>query len=322
MIKVGIVGSAGYTAGELLRILLRHPAAHIVFAHSNSNAGELVTNVHDDLVGETDLRFTNTLQLNAIDILFLCTSHGQSKAFLEQNDVPKGLKIIDLTNDFRLKSEGNPFVYGLPELNRTAIQQATHIANCGCFATAVQLALLPLANNQQLVSDVHIQAVTGSTGAGQSPSANTHFSWREGNLSTYKPFKHQHLDEIKQSLVQLQPNFSSDIYFIPLRGNFTRGIFASLYTDYSDSLEAAYDLYQSYYKNEPFTIVTKKNPHLKQVVNTNKCILYLEKYNNKLLIISIIDNLTKGASGQAVQNMNLLFGLDETTGLQLKATAF
>jgi N-acetyl-gamma-glutamyl-phosphate reductase len=321
MIKVGIIGAAGYTAGELIRILLNHPQAEISFAYSKSNAGKAISTVHDDLVGETDLHFTDSLQKD-VDVLFLCMGHGQSKVFLAENEFPKSMKIIDLSHDFRLEREGNDFVYGLPEFNKEAIKQASHIANCGCFATAIQLALLPLAKHGLLQSEIHVTAITGSTGAGQSPGPSTHFSWRNNNLSVYKAFEHQHLGEIRQSLAQLQPGFSAPLHFIPLRGDFARGIFASVYTDFDMSLQHAYNMYEDYYKNDFFTVVTRQNPHLKQVVNTNKCLLHLIKHDNKLLIISIIDNLIKGASGQAVQNMNLLFGLDESMGLHLKPLAF
>ncbi len=322
MIKAGIVGGAGYTAGELIRILINHPQADLVFVNSTSNAGNKLTDVHGGLLGETDMSFTDQLPYDKIDVLFFCTAHGDTQKFMEANDVPKHLKIIDLSTDYRHKREGNDFVYGLPELNKEEIKKAAHVANPGCFATAIQLSLLPLADAGKLDSEIHINAITGSTGAGVKPSATSHFSWRENNISVYKAFEHQHLAEIKQSLNQLQTNFDKDVNFIPVRGNFTRGIFASIYLDYDGSLEDAEKLYTDFYKDSPFTIVTDKNPDLKQVVNTNKCILHLEKHGNKLLILSCIDNLVKGASGQAVHNMNLMFGLDETEGLRLKASAF
>jgi N-acetyl-gamma-glutamyl-phosphate reductase len=322
MIKVGIVGGAGYTAGELIRILINHPQADLVFVNSTSNAGNKLTDVHGGLLGETDMSFTDQLPYDKIDVLFFCTAHGDTQKFIEANDVPKHLKIIDLSTDYRHKREGNDFVYGLPELNKEEIRKAFHVANPGCFATAIQLTLLPLADAGKLNSEIHVNAITGSTGAGVKPSATSHFSWRENNISVYKAFEHQHLAEIKQSLNQLQTNFDKDVNFIPVRGNFTRGIFASIYLDYDGSLEDAEKLYTDFYKDSPFTIVTDKNPDLKQVVNTNKCILHLEKHGNKLLILSCIDNLIKGASGQAVHNMNLMFGLDETEGLRLKASAF
>lgn len=322
MIKVGIIGGAGYTAGELIRILLNHPKVELTFVNSTSNAGNKLTDVHGGLLGETEMRFTNQLPYEKIDVLFFCTAHGDTKKFLEANQVPSHLKIIDLSTDYRHKAEGNDFTYGLPELNKNEIKKANHIANPGCFATAIQLGLLPLAAKGLLNSEIHINAITGSTGAGVKPSATSHFSWRENNISVYKAFEHQHLTEIKQSLVQLQDNFDKEINFIPVRGNFTRGIFVSTYLNYSGTIEEAEDIYQEYYKDSPFVILSDKNIDLKQVVNTNKCALYLEKHGNKLLILSCIDNLIKGASGQAVHNMNLLLGLEETEGLKLKASAF
>ena len=318
MINVGIIGGAGYTAGELIRILLYHPEVNIAYIHSNSQQSKLVSHIHDDLIGECSLHFTNEVHFN-VDVLFLCMGHGQSKLFIEKHNPPTELTIIDLSQDFRL---ANDFVYGLPELNKARIATSKRIANCGCFATAIQLGLLPLAKAQQLKDEVHIHAVTGSTGAGQSPKATTHFSWRNNNLSIYKAFKHQHLAEINKSIVQLQADFDYALNFLPVRGNFPRGIFASLYTKTNLSEEALIQLYEDYYQAEPFVILSKENPNLKQVVNTNKCILYLEKHDDKVLIISMIDNLVKGASGQAVQNMNLTFGFQETCGLQLKAMAF
>jgi N-acetyl-gamma-glutamyl-phosphate reductase len=322
MIKVGIIGGAGYTAGELLRILLYHPQAEIVFVQSSSNAGNSVSDVHVDLLGDTDLRFTDALPLNEVDVVFLCMGHGKSKEFMEKNELPSNLKVIDLSHDFRLKREGNDFVYGLPELNREAIKKATKIANPGCFATGIQLALLPLAAANLLVDEVHVQAITGSTGAGQKPTATSHFSWRNNNLSAYKIFEHQHEGEILQSLGQLQLSFSEGFNFVPIRGNHTRGIFVSAYTKFDGALDEANELYQAFYKGHPFVVLTEKNPSMKQVVNTNKAVLYLEKHKDKLVIISLTDNLIKGASGQAVQNMNLMFGLDEKTGLNLKPVAF
>ncbi len=324
-IKVGIVGGAGYTAGELLRILLQHPNAQIAWIHSNSNAKKAVHSVHQDLFGETDLHFSDTVDFE-IDALFLCSGHGKSKTFLEENQAAiegnKGMKIIDLSSDFRHKREGNDFIYGLPELQKAQIQQQSKVANPGCFATAIQLALLPLAKSKLLKNSVHIQAITGSTGAGQKPTATGHFSWRNNNVSVYKAFQHQHIAEIKQSMKQIQADFYKELYFIPVRGNFSRGIMATLYTDFGGTLEEAKKQYKEYYQNHPFVWVSESNPHLKQVVNTNKGILYLEKHGDKLLIISMIDNLLKGASGQAVQNMNLLFGLEERAGLGLKGVGF
>ena len=320
MIKIGIIGGAGYTAGELLRLLVHHPQADIVFVNSTSNAGNKLYAVHSGLIGETELEFTNELPLDAIDALFICSAHGDSRKFLDANTIPSKVKIIDLSTDFR--DESNGFVYGLPELNKQRILQANKIANPGCFATVIELALLPLAANGLHTNEVHINAITGSTGAGVKPSSTSHFSWRNNNISVYKAFEHQHLKEITQSITQLQPSFGKAINFIPVRGNFARGIFASVYTDCSLSLEEAKALYKNYYKDAAFTFVTDTNPDLKEVVNTNKCIVYLEKHGDKLLILSCGDNLLKGASGQAVQNMNLLFGLDEKMGLNLKNIAF
>ncbi len=322
MIKAGIIGGAGYTAGELIRILLNHPQVELVFVNSTSNAGNKLTDVHGGLLGETDMSFTDQLPYNKIDVLFFCTAHGDTKKFLDANDIPNHLKIIDLSTDYRHKAVGNKFIYGLPELNKEEIKQSSYVANPGCFATAIQLGLLPLAKANKLTSEIHVNAITGSTGAGVKPSATSHFSWRENNISVYKAFEHQHLTEIKQSLNQLQVNFNGDINFIPVRGNFTRGIFVSTYLNYDGRIEDAEKLYKDYYKDSPFTIISDKNIDLKQVVNTNKCVLHLEKHGNKLLIISCIDNLVKGASGQAVHNMNLIFGLEETIGLNLKASAF
>lgn len=322
MIKAGIIGGAGYTAGELIRILINHQEVELVFVNSTSNAGNKLTDIHSGLLGETEMSFTDQLPYDKIDVLFFCTAHGDTKKFLEANEVPKSLKIIDLSTDYRHKSEGNKFIYGLPELNKTEIKKASYIANPGCFATAIQLALLPLAKAGLLNSEIHVNAITGSTGAGVKPSATSHFSWRENNISVYKAFEHQHLAEIRQSLESLYPDFDKDINFIPVRGNFTRGIFASIYLEYDETLEEAENIYKEFYKDSPFVIVSDTNIDLKQVVNTNKCALHLEKHGNKLLILSCIDNLVKGASGQAVHNMNLIFGLDETTGLKLKASAF
>lgn len=322
MIKAGIIGGAGYTAGELIRLLINHPQVELVFVNSTSNAGNKLTDVHGGLLGETEMTFTDQLPYNEIDVLFFCTAHGDTKKFLDSNNVPENLKIIDLSTDYRKESPEHEFVYGLPELNKERIKKAKRIANPGCFATAIQLALLPLAKAQLLNTEVHVNAITGSTGAGVKPSATSHFSWRENNISVYKAFEHQHLGEICQSLNQLQSSFSDDINFIPVRGNFTRGIFASIYLNFAGTEEDAVKLYKDFYKDSPFVIITDKNPDLKQVINTNKCLLYVEKHGNKLLILSCIDNLVKGASGQAVHNLNLIFGLDETEGLKLKATGF
>jgi N-acetyl-gamma-glutamyl-phosphate reductase len=322
MIKIGIIGGAGYTAGELIRLLINHPDAEIVFVNSSSNAGNKITNVHAGLYGETDLVFTNELPLKEIDLLFFCTAHGDTKKFMDTHAVPENLKVIDLSTDYRIKSESHDFVYGLPELNRRQLCKSTHVANPGCFATCIQLGLLPLAKHLMLTNEIHVNAITGSTGAGVKSSDTTHFSWRNDNISVYKPFEHQHLGEIKQSLSQLQNSFQSHINFIPVRGNFSRGIFATLYMDTRIELEEFRRIYEAYYDDHSFTFLTNKAPDLKQVVNTNKCLIYLQKHGNKLLIISIIDNLLKGASGQAVHNMNLLFNLEETVGLHLKPSAF
>ena len=321
-IKVGIIGAAGYTAGELIRILMNHPGAEIVFAQSASHSGEKIVTVHDDLLGETDLSFTGAADLDSADVIFLCQGHGKSKAYIQQNDIPDGLKVIDLSTDFRLKEASHSFVYGLPEMNREIIRQADRVANPGCFATGIQLAFLPLAAAGLLKSALHIQAITGSTGAGQQPVETTHFSWREGNVSAYKIFEHQHQAEILQSIHQLQPGFDQEFNFVPIRGNFTRGIFVSAYTHFDESLKDADHLFSGFYDGHPFTVVTPVNPSLKQVVNTNKALIYLEKHGNRLVIITCSDNLLKGASGQAVQNMNLMFGLEETAGLRLKPVAF
>lgn len=318
--RVGVIGGAGYTAGELLRLLVNHPAAEIAFVHSDSNAGNALGDVHGGLLGETDLRFTAEYDLGAIDVLFLCSAHGRSREFLAANALPEGLRIVDLAQDFRDESEG--FVYGLPELNRDRIRAARRVANPGCFATAIQLALLPLAREGLLREEVHATAVTGSTGAGVKPSATTHFSWRTDNISVYKAFTHQHLIEIGRNLRLLEPSFDSAINFVPMRGDFTRGILASVYTACPLDGEAVRKLYADFYAPAAFTRVTERDVDLKQVVNTNKALLHTAVYDGKVHITSVIDNLLKGASGQAVQNMNLMFGLDEKMGLQLKANAF
>jgi len=323
-VNIGIVGGAGYTGGELLRVLLRHPNAHISFVHSTSSAGELVSKVHADLVGDTDLKFTNTLDQD-IDVLFLCVGHGDANKFLTVNEIKATIKIIDLSQDFRLAASatigGRNFVYGLPELQREAIKSATNIANPGCFATAIQLGLLPLAA-KGLLNDVYTTGITGSTGAGQGLSNTSHFSWRANNIQAYKTLQHQHLNEIVQSLAQLQGNPKVEVNFVPWRGDFTRGIFVTSIISSDLSLEAIYDLYNAFYEGHPFTHVSKNNIDLKQVVNTNKCLIHIEKQGNKIAIHSVVDNLLKGAVGQAVQNMNLIFGIDEAAGLQLKANYF
>jgi N-acetyl-gamma-glutamyl-phosphate reductase len=320
-INIGIIGGAGYTGGELLRILLNHPQVNINFVHSKSQAGKPVYSTHSDLVGDTDLLFTDIMPFDEVQAIFLCSGHNESKKFLAENTLPESLKIIDLSTDFRDQSNG--FVYGLPELQRDLIKTATKIANPGCFATSIELALLPLANAGVLNDDIHVSAVTGSTGAGQSLSATTHFSWRNNNISIYKAFTHQHLKEINQSIKTLQPSFGKSVNFIPYRGNFSRGIMANVYTKFAGTIEEAKALYKNYYASHPFTHLSEAAEiDLKQVVNTNKCIIHLEKHDDNLLITSIIDNLSKGASGQAVQNLNLVFGLEETTGLKLKSVGF
>ncbi len=321
-IQAGIIGGAGYTAGELLRILMRHPSVSVVFIQSDSHAGQQVEMVHEDLCGESDLRFCGTAELERAEVVFLCMGHTKSRAWLQKNPLPEGLKIIDLSSDFRIRSFENPFIYGLPELNREQLRSARFVANPGCFATGILLAMLPLAAAGLLQSEVHVHAITGSTGAGQQPSPTTHFSWREGNLSAYKIFEHQHLDEILQGLLQLQPEYSCDFNLVPVRGNHTRGIFATAYTRFDGSAEEAKQLFTRYYASHPFVMISDRNPSLKQVVNTNKALLYTEVHAGKLVIVSCTDNLLKGASGQAVQNMNLMSGLDETAGLRLKPVAF
>lgn len=320
MVKVGIIGGAGYTAGELIRLLINHPAVEIAFVHSTSNAGNAVSDVHGGLVGETDLRFSAEYDLTKVDLLFLCSAHGQSRKFWEENPAPVTLKIIDLAQDFRDESCG--YVYGLPEINRQRIASTTRLANPGCFATAIQLALLPLAANGLLKDEVHITAITGSTGAGVKPGATTHFSWRNDNISVYKAFEHQHLIEIGRTLKILQPSFDSAVNFVPMRGDFARGIFASVYTKCDLTAEQAVELYNDFYRDAAFTFVAEREVDLKQVVNTNKAIIRVAKYGDKLHIVSVIDNLLKGASGQAVQNMNIMLGLDEKLGLKLKPSAF
>jgi N-acetyl-gamma-glutamyl-phosphate reductase len=337
-IKAGIIGGAGYTGGEMLRILVNHPNVEIAFVNSTSNAGNLVSDVHTDLIGDTDLRFTDSVDFDALfeisptggdlegAVLFLCVGHGDARKFLAANPINENIKIIDLSQDFRLHEksvfENREFVYGLLELNRDKIKSARDIANPGCFATCIQLGLLPLAAKGLINKEVHINATTGSTGAGQSLSTTSHFSWRNNNLSIYKAFEHQHLNEISESLLQLQPSLSEVLNFIPQRGAFTRGILAAMYLESDLSLEEAQTIYEDYYSTHPFTHVSQKNIDLKQVVNTNKALVHIEKHGGKLFVISIIDNLLKGASGQAVQNMNLMFGLDETAGLKLKAANF
>ena len=321
MIKAGILGAAGYTGGELIRLLLNHPEAEIVFANSESNAGNLVSDVHEGLIGDTDLKFTDEMPFDQVDVVFFCFGHGKSEQFLKEHSIPANVKIIDLAQDFRIKGD-HDYIYGLPEINKAAIQKAQHVANPGCFATAIQVALLPAAKMGLLKKDVAVNAITGSTGAGQKPSATTHFSWRNNNLSIYKAFTHQHLAEIKQSLVQVQGSLDADIDFIPYRGDFARGIFCTAViktqTEGSDIVAA----YKDFYKEAAFTHYSDKAIDLKQVVNTNKALVHVDCFEGKVLVTSAIDNLLKGAVGQAVQNMNIMFGLDESSGLRLKASAF
>lgn len=333
MVKVGILGAAGYTGGELIRLLINHPEAEIVFANSESNAGNLVAEVHEGLYGETDLKFTAEMPFDQVDVIFFCFGHGKSEAFLKEHNVPESVKIIDLAQDFRLAPEtvvatqqptpaAHDFVYGLPEINESKIAVAQHVANPGCFATCIQLGLLPAAKMGLINSDVSVNAITGSTGAGQKPGATTHFSWRNNNMSIYKAFNHQHVPEIRQSLKQTQGYLDAAIDFIPYRGDFARGIFATEVVKTDKPIEEIVAGYKEFYKDAKFTHYVDKAIDLKQVVNTNKCLVHADKYGDKLLITSCIDNLLKGAVGQAVQNMNIMFGLDQTAGLKLKPSAF
>lgn len=321
MIRIGILGAAGYTGGELIRLLLNHPQAEIVFANSESNAGNPVSDVHEGLVGETDLTFTSEMPFDEVDVIFLCFGHGKSEQFLNEHPVPGHVRIIDLAQDFRISGQ-HDFVYGLPETHREQIRQALHLANPGCFATCIQLALLPALQRGLISGDIHVNGITGSTGAGQKPGATTHFSWRNDNISVYKTFTHQHLLEINQTVQELRPGYQGRVLFIPQRGCFARGIFVTAYAKCSKPMEEVQQAYAEYYKDAAFTHLVAKSPDMKQVVNTNKAVVYVEKYEDQLLMISCIDNLLKGAVGQAVQNMNLMFGLDERTGLNLKASAF
>ena len=322
MTRIGILGAAGFTGGELIRVLLNHPDAEIVFANSESNAGNPLSDVHEGLVGDTDMRFTDAMPFDEVDVIFLCFGHGKSEAFLKEHPVPEDVAIIDLAQDFRLAAPGNDFIYGLPELNRERIAQARHIANPGCFATCIQLGLLPAAHMDILSGDIAVNAITGSTGAGQKPTATTHFSWRNNNISIYKPFQHQHVPEIRQSLLQEQGHLEASIDFIPYRGDFARGIFATEVVKTGADINDVVEAYKAYYADAPFTHYVDKPIDLKQVVNTNKALVHCEKYGDKLLITSCIDNLLKGAVGQAVQNMNIMRGIDETAGLRLKPSAF
>ena len=321
MIKVGILGAAGYTGGELIRLLQNHPEAEIVFAHSESNAGNPVAEVHEGLYGETELKFSDEMPFEDVDVVFFCFGHGKSEAFLKEHNIPAHVKIIDMAQDFRIKGD-HDYVYGLPEINKKEITKAQHVANPGCFATCIQLGLLPAAKLGLLKYDVSVNAITGSTGAGQKPGATTHFSWRNNNLSIYKPFTHQHLAEIRQSLAEVQGHLDVDIDFIPYRGDFARGIFATEVIRTKENADDVIAVYKNFYQDAAFTHYVDKPIDLKQVVNTNKCLVHIDAFENKLLITSCIDNLLKGAVGQAVQNMNLMFGIDERSGLNLKASAF
>lgn len=321
MIKAGIVGGGGYTAGELIRILLNHPEVELTSVMSNSQVGKVLSETHSDLIGETDLRFSDKFDPD-VDVVFLCRGHGKSQPFLEEHNIGDDTTVIDLSRDFRMEDGSHNFTYGLPELQREKIKATKRIANPGCFATAMQLCLLPLAKANLIKDEIHINGITGSTGAGQSKLDTTHFSWRNNNISVYKAFNHQHLTEVNQSIGMLQGKFDKHINFIPMRGDFTRGIFISLYTETDKSEEELISLFKGYYANHPFTHVSDENIAIKQVVNTNKAILHVEKHNGKVFVTSIIDNLLKGASGHAVQNMNLSFGLEETMGLKLKSTVF
>lgn len=324
MIKAGIIGGSGYTGGELIRLLVNHPAVEIDFVLSTTRVGQKVTAAHPDMLGQMDLVFAREINPE-VEVVFLCLGHGNSTQFLKENTFSKGTLIIDLSNDFRLKNDakwnGNLFIYGLPELNKSAIENSTAIANPGCFATAIQLALLPLAKEGLLKNEVHINATTGSTGAGIKPSETTHFSWRNNNISWYKPFTHQHLGEIGEQLKSYGKGIGN-LYFLPTRGNFPRGILATAYTKFEGSLEDAKQIYQEFYREAVFTAISDRPIHLKQVVNTNNCHIHLHKHEDVLLVTSAIDNLVKGASGQAIQNMNLMFGFEEDLGLQLKAGVY
>jgi len=347
MIRVGILGAAGYTGGELIRLLLNHPEAEIVFANSESNAGNLVSDVHEGLVGDTELKFTDQMPFDRVDVVFFCFGHGKSEQFLKEHTIPADVKIIDLAQDFRIKrekvivnsdkfptgegsAEANSslftlpynFIYGLPEINKEEICKAQHVANPGCFATCIQLALLPAAHLNLLKEDVSVNAITGSTGAGQKPAATTHFSWRTGNMSIYKAFSHQHIAEIRQSLKQVQGYLDASIDFIPYRGDFARGIFCTAVIKTKAPADDIVAAYKEYYQDAAFTHYSDKAIDLKQVVNTNKALVHVDGFEGKVLVTSCIDNLLKGAVGQAVQNMNLMFGIDERTGLRLKASAF
>ena len=321
MVRVGILGAAGYTGGELIRLLINHPQAEIVFANSESNAGNLICDVHEGLMGETDMRFTAEMPFGEVDVVFFCFGHGKSRAFLQDHTIPSHVRIIDLAQDFRIAGE-HDYVYGLPETHRQGISTCMHLANPGCFATCIQLGLLPALKAGIISGDIHTNGITGSTGAGQKPGATTHFSWRNDNISIYKTFTHQHLHEINQTIHELQPQYDGQMFFIPQRGCFTRGIFVTSYARCNTPIEEVKAIYEDYYRDAAFTHVVSTSPDMKQVVNTNKALVYVERYADQLLMVSCIDNLMKGAVGQAVENMNLMFGLPEDTGLRLKASAF
>ena len=321
MVRVGILGAAGYTGGELIRLLINHPQAEIVFANSESNAGNLICDVHEGLMGEADMRFTAEMPFGEVDVVFFCFGHGESRAFLQEHTIPSHVKIIDLAQDFRIAGE-HDYVYGLPETHRQEISTCMHLANPGCFATCIQLGLLPALKAGIISGDIHTNGITGSTGAGQKPGATTHFSWRNDNISIYKTFTHQHLHEINQTIHELQPQYDGQMFFIPQRGCFTRGIFVTSYARCNTPIEEVKAIYEDYYRDAAFTHVVSTSPDMKQVVNTNKALVYVERYADQLLMVSCIDNLLKGAVGQAVENMNLMFGLPEDTGLRLKASAF
>ena len=321
-VRIGILGAAGYTGGELLRLLLNHPQAEVVFANSESNAGNLVSDVHGGLEGETGLRFTSDMPFDKVDVVFFCFGHGKSEAFLSEHAMPSDVKVIDLAQDFRISAPTHDYVYGLPETHRDTIRGCRHLANPGCFATCIQLAMLPALKAGIISGDIHVNGITGSTGAGQKPSATTHFSWRNDNCSIYKAFTHQHLLEINQTVQELHPGYDGRVLFIPQRGCFSRGIFVTAYAKCDTPIEEARALYREYYGGAAFTHVVDKCPDMKQVVNTNKALVHVDRFEDQLLMVSCIDNLLKGAVGQAVQNMNLMFGLDEKAGLGLKASAF
>lgn len=321
-VRVGILGAAGYTGGELIRVLLNHPQAEIVFANSESNAGNKVSAVHEGLLGDTEMEFTSEMPFDQVDVVYFCFGHGKSEAFLKEHAIPEHVKIVDLAQDFRIAAPTHDYVYGLPETHRSQICGCSHLANPGCFATCIQLAMLPALAHGLIEGDIHVNGITGSTGAGQKPGATTHYSWRNDNISVYKTFTHQHLLEINQTVQELCPGYDGRVLFIPQRGCFARGIYVTAYAKCNASLEDVQKVYADYYADAAFTHFTTKSPDMKQVVNTNKAVVYVEKYQDQLLMICCIDNLLKGAVGQAVQNMNLMFGLDEKAGLGLKASAF